>query len=172
MIFILHINFCAISFNRTQNVIFPKKFGPYLRGFQRKPRKIPLGRQARPRIDWHFPSINFERKTAEALVVSRTDSFNIHALPGIQIRDLRCSSLLPQTIHCLICQDRLAKIISCCKISILHAIVILGEKNYCKFYGYNFYQHEKGITYIAINRQSLIKTQFIHGEHLAQHGEM
>ena len=27
MIYVLHINFCAISFNRTQDVRFPKNYG-------------------------------------------------------------------------------------------------------------------------------------------------
>ena len=59
-----------------------------------------LGRQTQPGIKSATSRLPLlKHRTAKPLVGAKTDSFNIHILPGICTRDLCCSSRLPQPLY-------------------------------------------------------------------------
>ena len=62
-----------------------------------------LGRHARPRIEPGTSCLPFlKHRIAQPLLGPKTDSFNIHALPGIRTQDLWCRSRLPYPLHRLV----------------------------------------------------------------------
>ena len=73
---------------------------PYFRVFPRKLRKPRTGfghgtsRLSVLRVTTPPLVRRFERRTAQPLIGSRMDSIDVHALPGIRVRELWCSSQL------------------------------------------------------------------------------
>ena len=78
--------------------VFLRDPSPYLREFRRKLRTA-RSTSATEEWTWHLPSTSF---WAQPLVGRRTDSFDIHALPGIRTRDLWCSSRLSFPLYRLV----------------------------------------------------------------------
>ena len=66
--------------------VFLKDPNPYFREVRRKPQKTPNDEVDKHEEDstWHFPSTNFERRTAQSVVGTRTGSLTSMPYPGIE----------------------------------------------------------------------------------------